>query len=154
MICPAYNSKIGKEVKKTIQSYIYGSFPATERYNAEYSRREMLDVIVYSIANEYFIEEGSELLKMRRRDVADGDTIFYRIKPATVSQVLSYSKTINKQILTNAKSLGIFNKPCICGLDWHDLELYSKKSEILPAINGWASYADTLNLSKDACMTA
>jgi hypothetical protein len=27
------------------------------------------------------------------------------------------------------------------------------RCEILPAINGWASYVDT-NLSKDACMTA
>ncbi len=25
--------------------------------------------------------------------------------------------------------------------------------DVLPAINGWASYADTLNLSKDACAT-
>lgn len=122
-----YSKKIGREVKKAIQSYIYGNFPATERYNADYTRRELLDVIVYSIANEYFIEEGSELLKMRRRDVADGDTIFYRIKPTTISQVLSYSNTINEQILTNAKSLGIFNKPSICGLDWHDMGLYSEK---------------------------
>jgi hypothetical protein len=27
-------------------------------------------------------------------------------------------------------------------------------SEILPAVNGWASYVDTLNLSKDACAIA
>jgi hypothetical protein len=39
-------------------------------------------------------------------------------------------------------------------------KIYTKKwgvttsmCEILPAINGWASYVDT-NLSKDACMTA
>jgi len=127
MLSIAYNKKIGKEVKKAIQSHIYSNFPATERYNADYSRHELLDVIMYSVANEYFIEEGSELLKMRRKKVADGDTVFYRIKPTTVSQVLSYSNTINEQILTNAKSLGVLNKPCICGLDWHDLGLYSKK---------------------------
>ncbi len=127
MLSIAYNKKIGKEVKKAIQKYIYSSFPATERYNADYTRHNLLDVIMYSIANDYFIEEGSELLKMRRKKIADGDTVFYRIKPATVSQVISYSNTINEQILTNAKSLGILNKPCICGLDWHDLELYSKK---------------------------
>jgi len=128
MLSIAYNKKIGKEVKKAIQKYIYSSFPATERYNADYTRHNLLDVIMYSIANDYFIEEGSELLKMRRKKIADGNTVFYRIKPATVSQVISYSNTINEQILTNAKSLGILNKPCICGLDWHDLELYSKKS--------------------------
>ena len=79
MLSIAYNKKIGKEVKKAIQSHIYSNFPATERYNADYSRHELLDVIMYSVANEYFIEEGSELLKMRRKKVADGDTVFYRI---------------------------------------------------------------------------
>ena len=95
MLSIAYDKKIGKEVKKATQSYIYSGFPATERYNADYTRRELLDVIVYSIANDYFIEEGSELLKMRRKKIADGDTVFYRIKTATISQVISYSNTIN-----------------------------------------------------------
>ncbi|MDI6707734.1 MAG: hypothetical protein QME47_01385, partial [Candidatus Thermoplasmatota archaeon] len=127
MISPTYNKKIGKEVKKAIQSYIYGNFPATENYNAKYTSHELLDVIIYSVANEYFIEEGSELLRRSRKKVADGDTIFYRIKPVTVSQALSYANTINEQILMTAKSLDIFDKPCVCGLDWHNLELYSKK---------------------------
>ncbi|MDI6856271.1 MAG: hypothetical protein QMD21_05765 [Candidatus Thermoplasmatota archaeon] len=95
MISPTYNKKIGKEVKKAIQSYIYGNFPATENYNAKYTSHELLDVIIYSVANEYFIEEGSELLRMSRKKVADGDTIFYRIKLAisgSKSTLLTYSK--------------------------------------------------------------
>jgi len=68
MLSIAYDKKIGKEVKKAIQSYIYSNFPATERYNADYTRQELLDVIVYSVSNDYFIEEGSELLKNEKRE--------------------------------------------------------------------------------------
>ena len=68
MLSIAYDKKIGKEVKKAIQSYIYSNFPATERYNADYTRQELLDVIVYSVSNDYFIEEGSELLKNEKKE--------------------------------------------------------------------------------------
>jgi len=68
MLSIAYDKKIGKEVKKAIQSYIYSNFPATERYNTDYTRQELLDVIVYSVSNDYFIEEGSELLKNEKRE--------------------------------------------------------------------------------------
>jgi hypothetical protein len=37
--------------------------------------------------------------------------------------------------------------------DDYDATNMNCESEILPAVNGWASYVDT-NLSKDACMTA
>jgi len=42
MLSIAYDKKIGKEVKKAIQSYIYSNFPATERYNADYTRQAVI----------------------------------------------------------------------------------------------------------------
>ena len=127
MVHTTYDKRIGKEVKKAIRKRLNTGFPATNRYNSDYKPSELLDVAIFSIARDYFVEEGSETLKRIRKKVADADTVFYRIKPATTTQVLTYFETTNQRVLTTAKNLGVFNKPCKCAIDWHDKMVYTKK---------------------------
>jgi Transposase DDE domain len=118
---------IGELLKKSIKKKFIDILPLQMAANCFYTKKDIINTVIYSVTNNIFIEYGSKKLKKRRRSSPSSDSIFYHLDKLNANSVFSTFQQTNQMLLKQVKNQGVFGSPVWCGLDIHKIPWFGKK---------------------------
>lgn len=121
---------IGKFLKKSIKKEFANNLPILMAENCTYTKRNIINTVVFSISNNNFIEYSTKRLQDKKGFCPSGDTVFYHLNKLNENTVFSTFQQTNQILLKQAKHQGVFDKPVWCGLDIHKIPWYGKKKDM------------------------
>lgn len=124
-----HNRKKAKIVKKVINKHLKERILVKEAPNSYFDKNEILNPLFGAISSRDFIESYVEDLRENGYNIPSGDTIFYRLKDLTLTNVCDCWYSTNEEILTEADRLGLFNQSIDRGIDCHDTGWFGKNEK-------------------------
>ena len=129
MHSPHTQLDISKHIKKSIKNEIVCNLPISMAGNCTYTKKNIINTVVFSISNNNFIEYSSKRLRDKRGFCPSSDTVFYHLNKLNENTVTSVFQQVNQTLLKQAKGQGIFDKPVWCGLDIHKIPWFGKRKD-------------------------
>jgi putative transposase len=127
----SYTQKdIGKLLKKSIKKEFIDILPLPMAANCFYSKKDIINTVIYSVTNNTFVEYGSKKLKKKRGISPSSDVVFYHLSKLDAQNVFSTLQQTNDILLKHVQNHGIFNTSVWCGLDIHKIPWFGKKKDI------------------------
>jgi len=120
---------IGKFLNKAIKNEIVSNLPISMAENCTYTKKNIINTVVFSVSNNNFIEYSSKRLRDKRGFCPSSDAVFYHLNKLNENTVFSVFQQVNQTLLKQAKGQGVFNKPVWCGLDIHKIPWFGKKKD-------------------------
>lgn len=131
MYSPQYTQKdIGKYLKNSLKKEFINDLPITMAENCTYTKRNIINTVIFSVSNNNFIEYSTKRLQDKKGFCPSSDTVFYHLNKLNENSVFSTFQQVNQTLLNQAKHQGVFDKPVWCGLDIHKMPWYGKKKDI------------------------
>lgn len=124
-----------RSTRKKFVRLFKDSLPVSERYNASYSRRKIGWPLIQAMVNNGYVEEAVQDDLAIGLNVPDGDTVFYRLRQASVSDVTDFFHDANGRLLFAAKSMGLMDGPTDFAADSHDLAWFGGEEVHLVGTN-------------------
>ena len=121
-----HDGKKTKIVKKVITGHLKERIPIKEAPNIQFNKNDILNPVFGAIYSRDFIESYVEDLRGNGHTIPSGDTIFYRLKDLTLTDVKNCWYSTNEDILKEVERLGLFDKPIDRGIDCHDTGWFGK----------------------------
>lgn len=129
MHSPHTQRDISKHIKKSIKNEIVCNLPISMAGNCTYTKKNIINTVVFSISNNNFIEYSSKRLRDKRGFCPSSDAVFYHLNKLNENTVTSVFQQVNQTLLKQAKGQGIFDKPVWCGLDIHKIPWFGKRRD-------------------------
>jgi len=107
-----------KLIKKVIGKSIYEALPIKMTKNCRYTKKELIDTILFSVANNISVEYGSKRMKEMKMKVPSGDDVFHHLDKLKTKEVLSAFYKVNSSILKRERNL---RKRALCAMDVHKI---------------------------------
>jgi putative transposase len=130
MHSPHTQFDISKHIKKSIKNEIVYNLPIPMAGNCTYTKKNIINTVIFSISNNNFIEYSSKRLLDKRGFCPSSDAVFYHLNKLNEKKVFSTYQQTNQTLLNQAKHHGVFNKPVSCGLDIHKIPWFGKKKDV------------------------
>ncbi len=124
-----------RSTRKRFVRLFKDSLPVRERYNACYSRRKIGWPLIQAMVSNGYVEEAVQDDRAERLRVPDGDTVFYRLGQASVSEIRDYFHGANDALLAVAERMGLMDEPMDFGADFHDLAWFGGEEVHLVGTN-------------------
>ena len=129
MHSPHTQLDISKHIKKFIKNEIVSNLPIPMAENCTYTKKNIINTVVFSVSNNNFIEYSSKRLRDKRGFSPSSDAVFYHLNKLNENTVFSVFQQVNQTLLKQAKHQGIFDKPVWCGLDIHKIPWFGKRRD-------------------------
>ena len=113
-----------KLVKKVIGRRICDALQIKMAKNCEYKKEDIVNVVLFSIADDVSIEYGSERMREKGIKAPSGDDIFYHLGRLEAKDVLSAFYRVNSEILRKEK-----RRRAPCAIDIHKIPYYGKHKD-------------------------
>lgn len=120
---------IGKFLKKAIKKEFKNSLPIPMAENCTYTKKNIINTVVFSVSNNKFIEYSSKRLRDKKGFCPSSDTVFYHLNKLDENNVFSVFQQLNQTVLKQAEEYNIFNRAVWCGLDKHKIPWYGKNKD-------------------------
>lgn len=125
---PTYTQRdIGKLLKKSVKGEIVDKVPLRMAKNCVYTKEEILDTVIFSVANDNFVEYGSKRLRRNGLHSPSADDVFYHLGKMDEKAVFSTFLETNEKILDEANKYGVISRKVWCGLDIHKMPWFGKE---------------------------
>jgi putative transposase len=121
---------IGKLIKKSIKQEFIDILPLPMAANCFYSKKDIINTVIYSVTNDTFVEYGSKKLKKKRAASPSSDTVFYHLPKLDAQNVFSTFQQTNDILLKHVQNHGIFDISVWCGLDIHEIPWFGKRKDM------------------------
>ncbi len=115
-----------KLIKKVIGKSIY--LPIKMAKNCRYTKKELIDTILFSVANNISVEYGSKRMKEMRMKVPSGDDVFHHLDKLKTKEVLSAFYNVNSDALKRERNR---RKRALCAIDVHKIPYTMERIETL-----------------------
>jgi putative transposase len=120
---------IGKFLKKSIRKEFVNSLPIPMAENCTYTKKNIINTVVFSVSNNNFIEYSSKRLRDKKGFCPSSDTVFYHLNKLNENTVFSVFQQLNQTLLKQAEEYNVFNRAVWCGLDKHKIPWFGKKKD-------------------------
>ena len=97
--------------------------------NCTYSKKNIINTVVFSISNNNFIEYSSKRLRDKKGFCPSSDAVFYHLNKLNENTVFSTFQQLNQALLKQAEEHNVFNRAVWCGLDKHKIPWFGKKKD-------------------------
>lgn len=111
-----------KLVKKFIGKRICKALPIKIARNCEYKKEDIVNVVLFSIADNVSIEYGSKRMREKGVKVPSGDDIFYHLNSLETREVLSAFCEVNFTIIKKKRR----RRRAPCAIDIHRIPYFGK----------------------------
>jgi len=108
-------------VKKVIGKRVCDALPIKMAKNCEYKKEDIVNVILFSIAESVSVEYGSERMMEKGMRAPSGDDVFYHLDGLMVEEVLSAFYRVNSEIIRKEK-----RRRAPCAIDIHKIPYFGK----------------------------
>jgi len=112
-----------KLVKKVIGRRICDALPIKMAKNCEYKKEDIVNVVLFSIADNVSIEYGSERMRENGMKVPSGDDIFYHLDRLEAKDVLSAFYSVNSDVIRKKERR---RKRALCAIDIHKIPYFGR----------------------------
>jgi len=120
---------IGKFLKKSIRKEFVNSLPIPMAENCTYTKKNIINTVVFSVSNNNFIEYSSKRLRDKKGFCPSSDAVFYHLNKLNENTVFSVFQQVNQTLLKQAEEYNVFNRAVWCGLDKHKIPWFGKKKD-------------------------
>ena len=120
---------IGKFLKKSIREEFVNSLPISMAGNCTYTKKNIINTVVFSVSNNNFIEYSSKRLRDKKGFCPSSDAVFYHLNKLDENTVFSVFQRVNQTLLKQAEEHNVFNRAVWCGLDKHKIPWFGKKKD-------------------------
>ena len=120
---------IGKFLKKSIREEFVNSLPISMAGNCTYTKKNIINTVVFSVSNNNFIEYSSKRLRDKKGFCPSSDAVFYHLNKLDENTVFSVFQQVNQTLLKQAEEHNVFNRAVWCGLDKHKIPWFGKKKD-------------------------
>ena len=120
---------IGKFLKKSIREEFVNSLPIPMAGNCTYTKKNIINTVVFSVSNNNFIEYSSKRLRDKKGFCPSSDAVFYHLNKLNENTVFSTFQQLNQTLLKQAEEHNVFNRAVWCGLDKHKIPWFGKKKD-------------------------
>jgi len=120
---------IRKLFKKSIQKEIVDNLLIPMAENCDYTKRDIVNTVIFAISNNNFVEYGSKHLRGKGKHSPSSDDVFYHLNKLAKKDVVWLFNQVNHNLLSQAKKQGVFKKSITCGLDIHKIPWYGKTKD-------------------------
>ena len=120
---------IGKFLKKSIREEFANSLPISMAGNCTYTKKNIINTVVFSVSNNNFIEYSSKRLRDKKGFCPSSDAVFYHLNKLDENTVFSVFQQVNQTLLKQAEEHNVFNRAVWCGLDKHKIPWFGKKKD-------------------------
>jgi len=117
---------IHKLFKKSIKKEIAGKLPIKMASNCNYTKKDIVNTVIFAISNNNFVEYGSKHLRSKGKRFPSSDDVFYHLDKLNKKNVIWLFDQVNHALLSQVKNYGIFRGNIYCGLDVHKMAWYGK----------------------------
>ena len=121
---------IDKLLKNSLKNNFIDSLPLSMAGNCTYTKEDILNTVLFAVANGTYVEYATEHLQVKKDDVSSSDTVFYHLNKLTSKTVFSTFQQMNTHLLAHARHQGVFKHPIQCGLDIHKIPWYGHTRDI------------------------
>ena len=129
MHSPYTQKNIGKLLKESIKKEITNNLLIPMAENCVYTRKDIVNTIIFTISNNNFVEYGSKYLRGKGKPSPSGDNVFYHLNKLTKKDVVWLFNQVNHNLLSQAKKYDVFERNITCGLDIHKIPWYGKTKD-------------------------
>lgn len=127
----SYTQKdIGKYLKKSLKNNFIDSLPLPMAGNCTYTKEDILNIVLYAVTEDTYIEYAVEHLRAKKDGVSSSDDVFYHLNKLTSGTVFSTFQQMNAYHMDQAHRQGVFKHPIQCGLDIHKIPWYGETRDI------------------------
>ena len=121
---------ISKFLKNSIREEFVNSLPIPMAENCTYTKKNIINTVIFSVSNNNFIEYSSKRLRDKKGFCPSSDAVFYHLSKLSKEMVFSMFQQVNQTLLKQAEKHNVFNRAVWCGLDKHKIPWFGKKKDI------------------------
>jgi len=129
MHLPYTKKNIRKLFKKSIKKEIVNNLLIPMAKNCDYTKRDIVNTVIFAISNNNFVEYGSKYLRGKGKSSPSSDDVFYHLNKLTKKDVVWLFNQVNHNLLSQAKKYDVFERNITCGLDIHKIPWYGKTKD-------------------------